>query len=71
MAKVFFDGIIRLHGLPCFIVSDRNADFANLFWSELFKLAGMNLHMSSAFHIWVVRGSESHYHHVSAVPCWR
>ena len=31
-------------------MSDRDTVFTSSFWSELFKLAGVNLHMSSAFH---------------------
>ena len=50
VAKAFFDNIVRLHGLPCSIVSDRDTIFTSTFWSELFQLAGVKLHMSSAFH---------------------
>jgi hypothetical protein len=50
VAKAFFEGIVRLHGFPCSIVSDRDTVFTSSFWSELFHLAGVKLHMSSAFH---------------------
>jgi hypothetical protein len=50
VAKAFFDGIVRLHGIPCSIVSDRDTVFTSTFWSELFKLAGVKLQMSLAFH---------------------
>ena len=50
VAKAFFDNIVCLHGLPCSIVSDRDTVFTSTFWSELFQLAGVKLHMSSAFH---------------------
>lgn len=50
VAKAFFEGIVRLHGFPCSIVSDRDTVFTSNFWSELFKLAGVKLNMSSAFH---------------------
>jgi hypothetical protein len=50
VAKAFFDGIVRLHGLACSIVSDRDTVFTSAFWTELFRLAGVKLHMSSAFH---------------------
>jgi hypothetical protein len=36
VAKAFFDNIVRLHGLPCSIVSDRDTVFTSTFWSELF-----------------------------------
>lgn len=50
VARVFFDTIIRLHGIPCSIVSDRDTVFNNAFWRDLFRLAGVKLNMSSAFH---------------------
>ena len=50
VARAFFDNIVRLHGFPCSIVSDRNTVFTSHFWEELFKLAGVKLLRSSAFH---------------------
>jgi transposase InsO family protein len=44
------DGIIRLHGLPKEIVSDRGPQFASKFWRHLFKLLGVDIRQSSAFH---------------------
>jgi hypothetical protein len=53
VVKAFFKGIVRLHGFPCSIVCDRDRDtvFTSSFWFELFHLAGVKLHMSSAFHL--------------------
>jgi len=50
VATAFFDNIVRLHGIPCSIVSDRDPVFNSAFWGELFKLAGVSLRMSTAFH---------------------
>jgi hypothetical protein len=50
VAKAFFEGVVRLHGFPCSIVSDRDLVFTSAFWAELFKLAGVRLHTSYAFH---------------------
>ena len=50
VARAFFDNIVRLHGFPCSIVSDRDTVFTSNFWEELFKLAGVTLLHSSAFH---------------------
>jgi hypothetical protein len=50
MANAFFDNIVKLHGIPCSIVSDQDTVFTSSFWTELFRLAGVKLHMSSALH---------------------
>ena len=50
VAQAFFDQIVRLHGLPCSIVSDRDPVFTSAFWTELFRLSGVTLRLSSAFH---------------------
>jgi hypothetical protein len=50
VAKAFFDGTVRLHGLPCSIVSDRDPFFTSRFWAELFQLTRVKLLLSSAFH---------------------
>jgi hypothetical protein len=50
VAKAFFDNIVRLHGMPCSIVSDRDSVFTSTFWKELFQLADVKLLLSSAFH---------------------
>jgi hypothetical protein len=50
VAKAFFDNIVRLHGLPCSIVSDRDPVFMSGFWKELFRLTGVKLLLSSSFH---------------------
>ena len=36
--------------MPASIVSDRDATFTSLFWSELFRLQGTDLAMSIAYH---------------------
>lgn len=50
VAQVFFNEIVRLHGVPTSIVSVRDTVFTSTFWSELSHLAGVQLHLSSAFH---------------------
>jgi hypothetical protein len=50
VAKAFFEGIVRLHGFPYSIVSDRDVVFTSTFWDELFCLSRVQLNMSSAFH---------------------
>lgn len=50
VAQSFLDNIFKLHGMPRFIVSDRDAVFLSEFWRELFSLQGVALNMSSAYH---------------------
>lgn len=38
IAKLFLDTIVKLHGFPKSIVSDRDPIFVSNFWKELFKL---------------------------------
>src|SRR5580765_1410605 len=49
-AKLIFDNIIRLHGLPSVIISDRDSRFTSNFWKSLFELLNTKLSMSTAFH---------------------
>ena len=50
VAQIFMDQIFRLHGIPSSIVSDRDATFTSHFWTELFRLTGTKLKMSSGYH---------------------
>jgi len=50
VAKAFFEGIVRLHGFPNSIISDRDPVFTGHIWRDLFKLAGVTLRLSTAFH---------------------
>ncbi|KAJ9514422.1 hypothetical protein QJQ45_012357 [Haematococcus lacustris] len=50
LARTFFDHVFRLHGLPKVIVSDRDPRFTSTFWTELFRLTGTHLNMSTANH---------------------
>lgn len=45
--QVFFNEIVRLHGMSSSIVSDHDVVFTSAFWQELFKLARVRLHMST------------------------
>jgi len=49
-AQSILDEIVRLHGLPKEIVSDRGPQFAFKFWRRLFELLGVDIRLSSAFH---------------------
>lgn len=50
VAKVFLNQVYRLHGLPAAIISDQDRIFTSNFWRELFRLADVQLDMSSSYH---------------------
>ncbi|XP_071724404.1 uncharacterized protein [Rutidosis leptorrhynchoides] len=50
VADSFVQDIVRLHGIPRSIVSDRDPVFMSNFWQEIFRSQGTQLRMSSAYH---------------------
>ena len=50
VAQAFFADIMRLHGVPQSLVSDRDVVFTSTFWRALMRLMSTNLHMTTAFH---------------------
>jgi hypothetical protein len=38
LAPLFMNHIVRLHGLPETIISDRDPKFTSLFWTEIHQL---------------------------------
>jgi hypothetical protein len=50
IAQLFFDNVVKLHGLPQAVVTDREPIFLSKFWQGLFKLYEVKLAMSSAYH---------------------
>lgn len=50
VAKAFITNVVRLHGIPTSIVSDRDKVFLSSFWQALFQLQGTQLCMSSSYH---------------------
>ena len=50
VASLFFRDIVRLHGLPLTIVSDRDVRFTSYFWKTLWLLLGTRLKFSTAYH---------------------
>ncbi|KAJ9558488.1 hypothetical protein OSB04_013102 [Centaurea solstitialis] len=50
LADIFVWEIVRLHGVPVSIVSDRDTRFTSRFWERFQKETGTKLHFSTAFH---------------------
>jgi len=51
VAQVFLEQIFKLHGMPTSIVFDRDPTFTKKNWQELFKLQGMQLQLSTSYHL--------------------
>src|ERR1700716_4291714 len=49
-ARMYRDSVVRLHGFPDSIVSDRGAIFTSKFWKALSRLTGTKPRLSTAFH---------------------
>jgi IS30 family transposase len=50
VSKLFVDQVVRLHGVPLTIISDRDKVFKSIFWRQLIKAMGTKLHYSTAYH---------------------
>ena len=50
IAGFFFKEVVRLHGLPLSIISNRESKFLGHFWRTLWRKLGTNLCFSSAYH---------------------
>ena len=50
VAQLYVDNVVRLHGLPRSLVSDRDKLFTSLFWKALMERLGVELHPSTANH---------------------
>ena len=49
-AELYVKKIVRLHGSPRSIVSDRDTTFTSKFWESLQRAMGTRLKFSTAFH---------------------
>ena len=49
LAQLYVDEIVRLHGVPACIVSDRDPRFTSHFWGGVQKALGIRLNFSTAF----------------------
>jgi hypothetical protein len=49
-ADLFFNVVVRHHGVPAKIISDRDVRFVSMFWRALWRKCGTKLNMSTSFH---------------------
>lgn len=50
VARIFFDRVVREHGVPQTLVTDRGTQFMSEFWQEIFRIAGTDTKASTAAH---------------------
>ena len=50
LAELFVQGIVRLHGVPNSIVSDRDNHFTSKYWGSLQQALGTKLKFSTSYH---------------------
>jgi transposase InsO family protein len=50
VAKLFMENVVKIHGLPQSIVSDRDSVFLSAFWKQLFEVYKVDLKFSTAYH---------------------
>ncbi|KAK5775737.1 hypothetical protein PVK06_043675 [Gossypium arboreum] len=50
LAELYITEIVRLHGVPMSIISDRDPRFTSRFWKKLQEALGTKLNFSTAFH---------------------
>lgn len=49
LSRLYIREIVRLHGVPLSIVSDRDSHFVAHFWQILQQVMGIELHFNTAF----------------------
>lgn len=50
VANAFVDTVVKHHGFPASVVSDRDTVFVNEVWEHLLKLSCTKLHFTTAYH---------------------
>jgi hypothetical protein len=50
LGKIYIKEIVKLHGVPTSIVSDRDPRFTSKFWSRMQELYGTTLKFSTSAH---------------------
>jgi len=50
LTELYIREIVRLHGVPTSILSDKDPRYTSKFWGSLHQALGTKLHLSSAYH---------------------
>lgn len=50
LANLYVEQIVRLHGVPVSIISDRDSKIKSAFQKAIQKSMGKNVHMSTTYH---------------------
>ena len=50
LAELYVEWVVRLHGIPVSIISDRDPRFASRFWQAFQEAMGTKVKMSTAYH---------------------
>ena len=50
LVSLYVKEIVKLHGVPVFIISDRDTRFTSMFWRSLQNTLGTQLNFSTVFH---------------------
>ena len=51
ISRLYFQQVVRLHGVPVTIALDRDSRFTDSFWESLQDAMGTSLSMSFSFHL--------------------
>ena len=62
LAPIYMQEIVRLHGVPRTIVSDRDAKFVSKLWDSLQKALGTTLRMSTVLTPFLTRAKEGDFY---------
>ena len=69
IAWLILKEVVRLHGIPESIVSDRDTKFTSIFWKELHRLVGSKLLMSTVFHLQTDGATERANRSIAQILC--
>ena len=51
MVHLLLNNVVRLHGLPDYVISNRGPQFVSHFWQHLLQTLGISVNLSSAYQL--------------------